>query len=258
MKTYKHKKTGEIATYKDGILKSSGFSVEIGVEPSSEFWELVPQKEFEIMSFITNQDIYWEGRLSIKNGTIVKRTYEDNFYGCGVNDKEGKLLASSNWSIHSIKRLSDGEVFTIGNKVYLTGYRKWVIGEISVDGKYMEIKNTNFNPKTDGTLSNNQFGDLLKAKKPVFTTQDGVDMYKGDRYWFVDIAHSNPYVRDLIIDPNNNFSDSVVRFSTRELAEEYILLNKKCLSIQDVQNIIKDAVHSSVLLKELKDLVKSR
>ena len=36
MKKFKHRFTEEIATYKDGVLKSSGFCVEIGVEPSSK------------------------------------------------------------------------------------------------------------------------------------------------------------------------------------------------------------------------------
>ena len=39
MKTFKNKKTGEIATYKDGVLKSNGFCVEIGVDPSTAIWE---------------------------------------------------------------------------------------------------------------------------------------------------------------------------------------------------------------------------
>ena len=50
-KKFKHKKTGEIATYQDGVLKSSGFCVEIGVEPSKEFWEEVVEKDYEILSF---------------------------------------------------------------------------------------------------------------------------------------------------------------------------------------------------------------
>ncbi len=44
MKKFKHLKTGEIAIYQDGVLKSSGFCVEIGVEPSSEFWEEIIEK----------------------------------------------------------------------------------------------------------------------------------------------------------------------------------------------------------------------
>ena len=43
MKSFRHRKTGEVATYKDGVLKSSGFCVEIGVEPSKEFWEEVKE-----------------------------------------------------------------------------------------------------------------------------------------------------------------------------------------------------------------------
>jgi hypothetical protein len=42
-KTFRHKTTNEVATYKDGVLKSSGFAVEIGVEPSSQFWEDITQ-----------------------------------------------------------------------------------------------------------------------------------------------------------------------------------------------------------------------
>ena len=58
MKKFKHRKTGEIATYKDGILKSSGFAIEIGVEPSKEFWELIVEKDYEILSLIEDEFIY--------------------------------------------------------------------------------------------------------------------------------------------------------------------------------------------------------
>jgi hypothetical protein len=70
MKTFKHKKTGEIATYKDNVLTSSGFSVEIGVEPSSEFWEEIVEgntyyivegsllEPYKIKKFKNNTTIY--------------------------------------------------------------------------------------------------------------------------------------------------------------------------------------------------------
>lgn len=38
-KTFKHKTNGTIATYKDGVFKQGNCCVEIGCEPSSEFWE---------------------------------------------------------------------------------------------------------------------------------------------------------------------------------------------------------------------------
>lgn len=39
MKIFRHKKTGEIATYKDGIMTQGRCSVEVGREPNSEYWE---------------------------------------------------------------------------------------------------------------------------------------------------------------------------------------------------------------------------
>jgi len=39
MKTFKHRKTGEVAYYKDGVFKQGNCSVEIGCEPNGEFWE---------------------------------------------------------------------------------------------------------------------------------------------------------------------------------------------------------------------------
>lgn len=41
VKTFKHKTTGELATYKDGLLKSGGCVVDIGKEPNNKFWEEV-------------------------------------------------------------------------------------------------------------------------------------------------------------------------------------------------------------------------
>ena len=46
-KTYRHRKSGELAYYKDGIFKQGNYSVEIGVEPSSEFWERAFKTEEE-------------------------------------------------------------------------------------------------------------------------------------------------------------------------------------------------------------------
>ena len=40
-KIFKNRKSGELAYYKDGIFKQNGCSVEIGVEPSSEFWNQI-------------------------------------------------------------------------------------------------------------------------------------------------------------------------------------------------------------------------
>ena len=46
-KIFKNRKSGELAYYKDGIFKQGNCSVEIGVEPSSEFWERAFKTEEE-------------------------------------------------------------------------------------------------------------------------------------------------------------------------------------------------------------------
>lgn len=38
-KTFKHKTNGTIAYYKDGVFRQGNCCVEIGCEPSEEFWE---------------------------------------------------------------------------------------------------------------------------------------------------------------------------------------------------------------------------
>ena len=46
-KIFKNRKSGELAYYRDGIFKQNNCSVEIGVEPSSEFWERAFKTEEE-------------------------------------------------------------------------------------------------------------------------------------------------------------------------------------------------------------------
>lgn len=41
---FKHKKTGEIISYKEGVIKSGSFIFELGCEPSKEYWEEVVEK----------------------------------------------------------------------------------------------------------------------------------------------------------------------------------------------------------------------
>ena len=79
MKTFKHKKTGEIATYKDGVLTSSGFSVEIGVEPSSEFWDEITKKDYEILNSAEDYVLINKPCLSIKDieGFLIENDIEE-------------------------------------------------------------------------------------------------------------------------------------------------------------------------------------
>ena len=102
-----------------------------------EFWEKVVEKNYEILSFIS------------KEWCIAQLSYftcENNFTGNDV------------WKIYSVKRLSDGEVFTIGDKTNFGLISKIVINNNSLSF-YFEQKSCGYNLQT-----------LIKWK-PLFTTE---------------------------------------------------------------------------------------
>lgn len=192
MKKFKHKKTGEIATYKDGVLKSSGFCVEIGVEPSSEFWEEVIEKDYLIL------------------------TYNDSNYI--------KI-------IRSVKRLTDNEIFFIGDKVKTDGL-SW--DEIQTIQSFQTNSNGFF--ARLGREENSSFVtykrlDELKKVKKLFTTQDGIDMYEGDKCW---AGYLEEGIESFEFLDYEGTSKRMIYFSTKKAAKEYILMNKPCLSLNDV------------------------
>lgn len=72
---FKHKKTGEIISYKDGVIKSGSFVFELGCEPSKEYWEEI-KKELPIGTKITQV----RNIESIKE-TSYEKTKEGWYFG---------------------------------------------------------------------------------------------------------------------------------------------------------------------------------
>ena len=115
-----------------------------------------------------------------------------------------------------------------------------------------------FNPKNYP-----EFWELVveKAKQPLFTTEDGVDIFEGDKVYYIetnDTTENSFKVNEYTIQYSGRFlSDNTLHsFSTKEKAEEYILLNKPVLSLNDVM----DCFDCSVLMTKnrLKIIVKSK
>lgn len=85
------------------------------VENLPEFWEEVIEKDYEILSFSQNSNIkdLWTNFGPIPNcwcrnvnGFAVTKGYTLN-----------EILNNPLYSIHSVKRLSDNAIFTIGDKI---------------------------------------------------------------------------------------------------------------------------------------------
>ena len=180
-RTFKHKKTGHLGYYKDGVFRQGRFCIEIGVEPSIEFWEEV-----------------------IENTPLTK-TFD------GVDVFEGDNVA---WvimgefsyiitlhKIHAKSCLENSEIYKI----------------FSTKEKALEWVEEN-RPKT------------------LFTTLDNVDLKYGDKFYVVDTKFFNIFEAKAGITfktekwVKNSYFD-------KKLAEEWIVMNKPVLSLEDLLSV---------------------
>jgi len=194
-----------------------GFHFKNGFMPPRE----EPKKGYEILSFC--------------NGTFVLHKNPYGTFG-GFDAEERVLLSSSIHKIHSVKRLLDGEVFTVGDKLDLG-----VIKSVKMNTPY---DNSLFFIVNNGSMEYTQFLEFArKAPKYSFKTEDGVTITDEDQTLFV--------VKDqwgIRIDTikamverghDRQLNSEWKYFSTKEAAKEYILMNKPVHSVNDVLNLLK-------------------
>lgn len=168
------------------------------------------------------------------------------------NKEIDELFSKRCWKIKSIKRLSDGEVFTIGDRIMCGNS-----GEIKPLLK-IELSNCN-----DGIYltTENYYGcpinKVIKAKKLILVTKDGKEIYEDTMVYGI----TNKFLVVFFI-VNTMLPPGLLEnkiFSTKEAAEEYILLNKPCLSYNDLINSIEDnGLLKSVMTMRILKLVKSK
>jgi hypothetical protein len=96
------------------------------------------------------------------------------------------------------------------------------------------------------------------TKTSLFITEDGVETFDGDEYWKV-INFICYHVNSSVGDEgksNEARLDGKELFSTKELAKEYILMNKPCLSLNDVikHTNIDSVTGCTYLMKLVRDV----
>lgn len=179
-----------------------------------------PIKEYEVLSYQN------------KDGGIVEKAENGMFYFTeGLNRTPSLELQLHSWNIFSVRRLSDGEVFSIGDEIHYEDDFCKINNRI----KSFEIRNNGQNIWLIYDLENGFGGNICgyqisEAKKILFTTQDGKEIYKGDSYYFVD----KNFIIDSIQDAYTDILDEYKTFSNRKAAEEYINLHKQRFSLKDI------------------------
>jgi len=229
-----------------------------------EFWEKVVEKDYEILSF------YFHGGIYKKTGETEKHYLTGKIENIFRIDKtkdgiltDGNLenkKFDKNFYIYSVKRLSDGEIFTVGDTIETCiSDSCCFIYSFNVIENKLVIDHTHsylLNKKLPGTAPNHHLYLISKAEKPLFTTEDDADIYPGMSVYCVSKEYSyegfiNSVDNSLVQSIKKSMSIGYKYFSTKEAAEEYILINKPCLSISDIKPILNHT-QLQLLINEVK------
>lgn len=163
---------------------------------------LISQTEVE------NNPEFWE-KLEEKDYEIIKETY---------NTLIGK------WEIISVKRLSDGEIFSVGDKI-----KDGVITSIILQ------PNNIIWLMHDGRANNLKLEDAVKVKEPLLITEDGKDIFEGDTVYVTNIQAN--FLSNHSVTKDSIFKNSAFKyFAKKENMDRYIEENKPMYSKKDMLN----------------------
>lgn len=201
--------------------------------------------------------LYMEGLAKFWRRSEAKaphKDYEILKVKGGINGIHYYLVVAldfnKNWEIFSVKRLSDGEVFTIGDEI-IAKCDSFIIG--NKGGEPVKIEYI----KESGCslfLSGYNINICTKLKPVLFITEDGVEIHEGIKYSAVQKG-----TFDLLNNCIYPFPDDWLAFSTKEAAHDYIILNKQCLSLIDIIDKIHPYLaYPNAATKDLKELIKSK
>ncbi|ALN97155.1 hypothetical protein [Flavobacterium phage FpV4] len=215
------------------------------VENYPEYWEEVIEKNYEILSFVCNQNFN-----ELRKGEIITKQENGQYKGDKILTWKGEegLVKMKHWSIYSVKRLSDGELFTLGNRVQ---------DSLTDELTNFKVQNITFFYPGIKIICQAESGTTMPLNtirhinNYLFTTKDGEEIYEGNEYFRVFKKDFELYNHQTFANKQYNFehmSESAWHFSTKEAAQEFILSNKPCLSVIDVMNAGYGICNSHALL----------
>jgi len=203
-------------------------------------YKIVDDNDYEILSFVFRGSTIYN---KLDNGL-----FEEKIYG-SVSEKT--LLEDDKANISSVKRLSDGEIFDIG-QIYCFGSEK--VTEKLTSIMYSEIiigtrGRLCFVTENVGTRTQWNLRDLSKIKEKItITTLDGFDLTLGDRYYCV-MANST-YVTSNKVSLNTIHTSDFTFFKDKENAKKYAKLNNFTFSLNMLEKILRNNISAFNLIKK--------
>jgi len=254
-------KLGEIIEVDDSVLLYTNYCLIQGVRtaiPKSyvlqypEYWEEIIEKDYEILSFQYKNDV---SLIRIKNNLGSFDTILNQYLNSKDFTEEYMLAKLNDWNIHSVKRLSDGKIFTVGDNILLPNGNKVKILSILTAGLSNEDIELYYSSVSLVSNRNSNWFNLIQhVKQPLFTTEDGVDIFIGDVYYNVCVKSFTISTRKS---PNQyaSYEDSI-NFSTKQAAEEYIINNKPSLSLSEALTFVSQSYGGRLYCQIKDDIIK--
>jgi hypothetical protein len=188
-----------------------------GVEGIDLLKDMEHSRDYEIQSFRLHQH-------------CTAKLEDDGLYHTVSNDAIGKRLdemMDSDYYIHSVKRLSDGEVFTVGDKIQHNTGIVDTITSIQINGNFISSIKTP--SKVAMVLSL-----ITHIQNPLFTTEDDVDIFEGDSYWCVNTAPHLWSLFEQTAKERTKLNKTVKAWKCKQLAKKYIIEHKPLISVYDI------------------------
>lgn len=152
------------------------------------------------------------------------------------NNRDFKVLVINNGEIQSVERLSDGAVFSVGDVI--RGYEEdpgFTVEHIWDNGWGLVL--ANYPQNSLGSRS--AFLNKATLKKPLFTTEDGVEVFENDKVFVVHLNSFGAYEKTISkTNVRTYYREGNKCFKSEASAASYILNNKPCLSINDVKSVL--------------------
>jgi hypothetical protein len=148
-------------------------------------------------------------------------------------------------TIRKIQHFPDGEIFYVGQKA------NWADAEVEIlsleeDKRWTGGLRIDYKLAYNGIAATSVTNLALKRSRPpssvILTTEDGVDIRKGDQVWYIHKRYTSPPLSQVAI--GNKVSPDYYFFSSKEKAEEYILMNKPInLTLSELEKAWEDNTH---------------
>lgn len=220
---YKHKTTGE--EVKINEANSNLYCTEKYEQIPRRFienscdWEKVIEKDYEIIRYGDEKGNLWE------NGECV-----------------ASLLGDGKSHIFSVKRISDGEIFTVGDNINFNDKGTAKLLEIQ-----FEIAPADKGKGTLCFVNDHEFlgkwwtvDKLSRVKEPLFKTVDNVEIYEGEKVFCLHRNDDDELTGDIaeVGTTPYPFNNTVPVFAKKENAETYIKQNEKRFSLNDIEKAL--------------------